>query len=122
MATVTVKLNGTALPGGLTSLKRSDELLWSEGTGRSASNGKMTGSVVARKQTYSLGWGVITSESYAAIRSAANSSAFMELSAVVGGSSVASCTVYRGNISGDLLETIDGTAYWKNVTLELVEV
>jgi hypothetical protein len=117
---IVVKVGGTTLPDGLVELKRGDELLWSEGTGRSASSGQMVGSVVAQKQTYTLRWGVITATQYAAIRSAIGSG-YLSLLITVNSSTFANITVYRGTISGDLLGTFGGTAYWKDVTVELVE-
>lgn len=115
-----VKVGGTTLPGEVVELKRSDELLWSEGTGRAASTGKMAGSVVAQKQTYSLKWGVITDAQYASIRSAIGGG-FLSLDVKVNGATLADCTVYRGNITAELLGVFGGTAYYKDASVELIE-
>ena len=120
MAVISVKVGGAALPGNLVELKRSDELLWSEGTGRSASTGAMAGSVVAQKQTYTLTWGPITAAQYKSIRSACGPG-FESLSIEVNGAELADCTVYRGNISGTLMGVHGGTAWYRDVSVELVE-
>lgn len=120
MPTVSVTVGGTALPGDITALKRSDELLWSEGTGRSADSGAMVGSVVAQKLTYTIEWGVVPQSSFNAIRNAIGSG-FMSLVVSVGNSTVANTTVYRSNITGDLLGVFGGVAYYKGVSVELIE-
>lgn len=120
MATFEIKVGGTALPPEVTSLQRSDELLWSEGTGRSASTGEMSGSVVAGKQTWTVSWGVLTAAQYAAVRSAIGGG-FKPLSVKLDGATVADCTVYRGTVSGELMGVLGGVMYYRNVSVELVE-
>lgn len=115
-----VTVGSTALPGDIVALRRSDELLWSEGTGRSASTGALSGSVVAQKLTYTIEWGVVTASQYQAIRSAVGLG-FMPLTVSVNGATAASATVYRGGISGELLGVVAGVAYYRGVTVELVE-
>ena len=122
MANVEVKIGNTTLPGDIITMKRSDELFWSEGTGRSASTGRLSGSIVARKMTYTFEWGPITQAQYDAIRTAADSATFMTLSVKVNGSTVASTTVYRSNVAGDLMQVAGGTTYYKNVSVQFVEV
>lgn len=117
---VTIRINNTTLPGGVVAIKRSDELLWSEGTGRSATSGNMVGSVVAKKQTYSIEWGVITQAQYDAIRSAIVQG-FFTLTITVGSTTLANISAYRGTISGQLLSTIGTSNYWKGVTVDVVE-
>lgn len=120
MATLTVKVGGTTLPGEIVELKRGDELLWSEGTGRSASTGRMVGSVVAQKQTWSIRWGVITAAQYTTIKTAITSG-FLSLAITINSASAASITVYRGTLAGELLGVFGGTEWWKDVTVELIE-
>lgn len=121
MASLSISLDGTALPGDVVTLKRSDELLWSEGTGRAASDGTMTGSVVAGKQTWEVAWGPVTAAQYAAIRSAA-SGGFMALSIALNNSTLAACTVYRGAVGGELMGVFGGVTYYRDVSLQLIEV
>lgn len=120
MANVTVIVGGTTLPSGLVSLKRSDELLWSEGTGRAAGSGQMVGSVVAKKQTYTLEWGPLASSQYAIVRNAAGNG-FVSLSITIDGAAFANCTVYRGKVDGELMGIYGGSAWYRGVVLELVE-
>lgn len=119
-APLTITLNGTALPGEITALKRGDELLWSEGTGRGATNGLLTGSIVARKQTWHIEWGVITQAQYNSIRNLITGN-FQTLVVVANGQTLANIVVYRGNIDGEYMGTHGGTAYWKGVTVDLIE-
>ena len=119
MPVITVSVGGTTLPEGIVELKRGDELLWSEGTGRSASSGQMVGSVVAQKQTFSIRWGVITAGQYATIRSAIGSG-FLSLTITINGSSISE-TVYRGSMTGEFVGVFGGVAYWKDIVVELIE-
>lgn len=122
MAAIQITVGGTVLPTDeLVSLKRSDELLWSDGTGRSASTGTMCGSVVAQKLTYELRWGVITQAQYDSIRTIVGVG-FRPLVVKVNDATVASANVYRSNIDADLLGVEGGTAFYKDATVTLVEV
>lgn len=128
MASVTITVGGssgsTAFKSAvaeLTDLKVGDELLWSESTGRSASSGSMTGSVVAEKQTVSMAFGPITSAQYAALKSAFGRN-FYNVTVSVGGVEVASGKFYRGTISREAAVYAGGTLYYKGVELEIVEV
>lgn len=115
-----ITVGGTVLPAEITELSRNDELLWSEGTGRSATTGAMTGSVVAKKQTYAIAWGVITAAQYTTIRNAIGGG-FKSLKIEIGSSTLANITVYRGNISANYLGQFGGVAYFKDVSVELIE-
>lgn len=120
MATLTIRVGGTLLPGEVTGIKRGDELLWSEGTGRAASSGLMAGSVVAQKETWSIEWGVITAAQYEAIKSACGRG-FKTLTVVAGSTTLVDGTFYRGTINGDLLGVYGGVAYYKGVSVDFVE-
>ena len=115
-----VTLNNVVLPAEIIELTRNDELLWSEGTGRSATTGAMAGSVVAKKQTYTIKWGVITRTQYTTIRDAADGG-FIPLKIEINGSVFVNITVYRGAIPGTFLGTFGNTSYFKDVSLELVQ-
>ena len=114
-----IKANGTALPSGVTEFKRGDELLWSDGTGRGAASGKMIGTVVASKQTYSVTWGMLTNSQYNALRNAIPKG-FFTMAATSGNATLASITAYRGSISGTLVASLDAD-YWKDVKVDFVE-
>lgn len=120
MASLTVTYGGVALPNEVTELKRSDELLWSEGTGRSATDGHMAGSVVAKKQTYYIAWGPLTASQYAALRNACDGG-FKQLVIALAGTTIANITAYRGTVTGDLMGVFGGTAYYGGVSVEFVE-
>lgn len=122
MANVEVRVNGTLLPGDLTDMKRSDELFWSEGTGRSATTGTLSGSIVARKATYQLDWGPVTKAQYDAIRAACDAATFMTLQIRINTLLIANLTVYRSNITGDLLQAIGSDIWYKGVSVQFVEV
>ena len=120
MSIVSVTVGSTTLPTNITALKRGDELLWSEGTGRSASSGAMVGSVVAKKQTYTLGFGPLTATEYETVRGVAGSG-FVSLVISINSTQLVSTNVYRGTITGELMGKLGGTVYWNKVSLELVE-
>ena len=119
MAILRITVGGTVLPGGVVSIKRGDELLWSEGTGRSADSGVMVGSVVASKQTWTIKWGIISQTDYNAIR-AAVPGGFLTISIEVDGA-VTSFSGYRGAITAEHIGTHGGVAYWKDLTIDLIE-
>ena len=124
MASVSIKAGGAALSSAackeLTAVKLGDELLWSEGTGRSASSGKMAGSVVAGKKTVTLEFGPLTKAAYDAVKSRFGGG-FYEVACSVGDTELFSGTFYRGTIPGELLGCIGGTLYYGGVQVELVE-
>ena len=110
---------GTAMPEGVVALKRSDEMLWSEGTGRAATDGLMTGSVVAKKQTWNIQWGMLTKAQYDVVRSIPVG--FFQVSIESNGATLALISCYRGNVAGEFVGVHGGTAYWKDVTVDLIE-
>ena len=119
MAIAKVSIGSTVLPDGIVSIKRGDELLWSEGTGRAAVSGLMVGSVIAQKMTFTVKWGVITQADYDAIRAAATGG-FFNLRIELDGA-VTTMAAYRGSITAEHLGTFGGVGYWKGVTVDFVE-
>ena len=116
---LTVKVNGTALPGELIELQPSDETLWSDGTGRSAENGLMVGSVVAKKQTWSAKWGVITLAQYSQIRNIPEG--FFTLLIQDGSTTISNITAYRSPVKGNIIGTFGGTTYVKDAEVQFIE-
>lgn len=116
---ISLTANGTALPAELTELRRGDELLWSEGTGRGATDGLLVGSVVARKQTWQAVWAVLTKAQYDVVR--AIPQGFFTLLVKDGNTTIATLTVYRSNVEGQLLGTFGGTTYWRDVSVQFIE-
>ena len=115
----TVSVNNVLLPEGVVSLKRGDELLWSDGTGRGAANGMLVGTVIAAKRTYSVEWGVLTDAEYTNLRNAIPNG-FFPFVVTADGATIASITAYRGAISGKMLSALDGV-YWKDVSVDFIE-
>ena len=113
-----VTAGSVTLPSGVTTFKRGDELLWSEGTGRGATSGKLVGTVIANKATYTLEWGVLTNTEYQTIRTIPNG--FFNFTASSDGVTLANISAYRGAITGDMLTTLDGV-YWKGVSVSFIE-
>lgn len=103
------------------SLKCSRELIWDEKTGRAQSGdnkGKMIGSVVARKRTYEIQWGILTGSQLGDITSNLSGSFFKF---GVGQTKPADPdNYYRGNLTYDLLPVGD-TTYYKNCTVTVIE-
>ena len=123
---ITIKVNGTALPGEVVEIERGDELLWSDGTGRGAVNGLLVGSVVAAKQTWQIRWGVVTQAQNDAIR--AIPQGFFTLLVQDEPSNIedepsilAYLSAYRSNITGSHVGTLGGASYWKDVEVQLIE-
>ena len=116
---LTVTVGGVALPDGIVSVERGDQLLWSEGTGRSATTGEMVGSVVARKQTWAVRWGVVTQAEYDRIR--AVPTGFFQVVVAEGAATLASITCYRSEVTGQYLGAQGGVGHWKDVEVQLIE-
>ena len=100
-------------------VRRGDELLWSEGTGRGASDGLLVGSVIAKKQTWTVRWGVIPWTDMATIRSIPGG--FFTFLAKDGTEVLASFTAYRSDIQSTLLGMFAGVRYWKDVEVQFTE-
>lgn len=115
---LTISVNGTALPSAV-EVERGDEMLWSEGTGRGATDGLLVGSVVAKKQTFKVRWGVLTSAEYEQVR--AIPQGFFALLVKDGSTTLASMTAYRSNVTGTVLGTYAGTTYWKDAEVQFTQ-
>lgn len=118
---LTLKVDNVALPDGVTEFRMNDELLWSEGTGRSADSGLMVGSVVAAKRTFTITWGVVSQTELNAILAAIPAN-FFTFYAKTYNNVLASVRAYRGAIScGDYVGKAGGAAYWKGATVDIIE-
>lgn len=113
-----IKANGVTLPDPV-EVRRGDELLWSEGTGRGAEDGLLVGSVVAKKETWTVRWGVIPWNDMATIR--AIPGGFFPFLAMDGNEQLASFTAYRSDIQSNLLGTFGGVRYWKDVEVQFTQ-
>lgn len=116
---LTIKVNGTALPGEVIELQPSDETLWSDGTGRGADNGLMVGSLVAKKQTWSVKWGIITMAQYNQLRNIPGE--FFTLLIQDGSTTIANITCYRSPVKGTCIGKHGGTWYYKDAEVQFIE-
>ena len=116
----------TALPSP-SELVLSNEMIWSENTGRAqsgANQAKMIGDVVAEKQTYAIKWGIITNSDMNSIKTKLPTGFFyfcVGTSAPTSGNNYNGATkFYRSEIQGNCLP-IGNTIYWKDVTVQVIE-
>ena len=102
----------------------SNEIIWSEDTGRAQSGtnkAKMIGSVVAEKRTYSIKWGVLQESELNAIRNKLTAGFFFFAMASSLSSARSSATkCYRSEINYDVLP-VGSTTYYKNVAVSVIE-
>ena len=116
---VIITVNGTSLPSSITGLKQSNELLWSEGTGRGATSGYLVGSVIAPKKTFAVQWDILTSSEYTALL-AAIPNGFFSLVIQIDGETIASNNCYRGALAAEFVGSF-GNNYWRNVSVDFIE-
>ena len=115
--------NLTLLPSP-TELKPSNELIWSENTGRAQSGtnkAKMVGDVVAEKLTYAIQWGILTQAELTLIQTKLVAGFFYF--GVGTSSSQAQSSAkkfYRSPIQYEILP-IGNTIYYKSVTVDVIE-
>ena len=121
MATLSVTVNGTALPGEIIKVDPAFEMLWSEGTGRSASPGAMAGTIVCRKLTYQIDWAPVTQAQLDSIHSICDSGTFMPIVIKIDGVTIASFTGYRSTITASLVGVFGGTPWYRDVNVQFVE-
>lgn len=105
--------NGVALPSP-TQIQTADEIIWSSNTGRGA-DGTMMGDVVTQKSTFAITWEMLTEAEHTTIKSAFPTGFF---SASVLGNSV---TGYRGTINSEVLGYVNGTMYYKTVSVSVIQ-
>ena len=115
-------ISGDELPSP-TDLKRSDEQIWSENTGRAQSGtnkAKMIGDSITGKKTVSVTWGIITSAEMSDIRSKLKRGFFVfGYGMNIANASDNAFTAYRGDINGQVLSA--GTVYYKNASVSIIE-
>lgn len=114
------KTGMTELPSPV-SLKPSDEIIWSENTGRAQSGSnkaKMIGDVVDTKKTYTIQWGILTSAEMASIRSKLKAGFFwFGVGTTSANAQNNAIKAYRSNITAEAL--YDG--HYKDATVDVVE-
>lgn len=118
---------GDKLPSPV-SLKRSDELVWSQDTGRTAgSNAKMIGDLTARKKTYTIQWGIISNSDMSDIRDKLRDpnnlkNGFFKFGygQSISNASSNAISCYRSEIQADIF-CVGNTTYYNNVTVQIIE-
>lgn len=104
-------------------IKRSDEQIWSENTGRAQSGTNkalMIGESVAKKKTLNVSWGVLTSSEMTDIRNKLKSGFFVfGWGTSLNNASDNAITAYRGEISSEML-SLNGI-YYKNASVSIIE-
>lgn len=115
-------VSGDELPSP-TDLKRSDEQIWSENTGRAqsgANKAKMIGDSITGKKTVTVTWGIITSSEMSDIRSKLKRGFFVfGYGMNINNASENAFTAYRGEIGGQIISA--GTVYYKNPSVSIIE-
>ena len=105
-------------------LKRTNELIWSENTGRAQSGthkAKMIGDVVATKRTYNIKWGILTATELNTINSLLPKGFFYFAAATSSSSAQSNAsTYYRSEISYDILQA-GPNVYYKDVSVSVIE-
>ena len=115
-------VSGDELPSP-TDLKRSDEQIWSENTGRAqsgANKAKMIGDSITGKKTVTVTWGIIASSEMSDIRSKLKRGFFVfGYGMNINNASENAFTAYRGEIGGQIISA--GTVYYKNPSVSIIE-
>ena len=105
-------------------LKRSDELIWSENTGRAQSGtnkAKMIGDVVAVKNTYNIKWGVLTETELNSIRTHLPRGFFYFAAATSSSAAQSNASsYYRSEIQYDIIQA-GPNVYYKDVSVSVIE-
>lgn len=104
------------------SIQTTEEVIWSSNTGRSISpsdGAVMMGDVVAKKKTFNISWGVLTLNEYNDIVTKLGTG-FRPFTIVLG-SQVTSIASYRGTITAELLGAPDGTVYYRNASVSIIQ-
>ena len=105
-------------------LKRSDEQIWSENTGRAqtgTNKAKMIGDVVATKRTYQIKWGVLTGTELTSIKNHLTTGFFYFAAATSSSSAQSNAAkFYRSEIQYDIIQA-GPNVYYKDVAVSVIE-
>jgi hypothetical protein len=116
-------VSGDELPSP-TDLKRSDEQIWSENTGRAqsgANKAKMIGDSITGNKTVALTWGILTDTEMSTIRSKLKRGFFVfGYCMSITTASDSAITAYRGDISAQMFSA-GGAVYHKNASVSIIE-
>jgi hypothetical protein len=121
--------NTVAILPSPTNIVRTDEIIWASGTGRNAS-GKMVGDLKARKRTYEVQWGVLTSDEMNTLRSSLRHTTakvkksgyfYFAVASNLEDAKATAVNVYRSEIKADMF-TSGSDTYYKDVSVSLIQV
>ena len=116
-------VSGDELPSP-TDLKRADEQIWSENTGRAQSGtnkAKMIGDSITGKETVTLTWGILTDTEMSTIRSKLKRGFFVfGYGMSITTASDSAITAYRGDISAQMF-SVGNAVYHKNASTTVIE-
>lgn len=105
-------------------VKPSEEIIWSENTGRAqsgANKARMIGDVVAEKTTYTIQWGMLTRTELNLIKSKLKAGFFwFGMGTTAASAEEHASKFYRGNIVAELVQA-GGTTYYKNTEVTIIE-
>lgn len=114
---IVIKTNNVTLPSPV-SITVSDEIIWSENTGRSAT-GEMIGDVIAQKETFNIQWGVMPKSDFNTIK--ANLLAGFTSFSIIEDGVTHTIQQYRGTLTRDIIGSINGVTYYKNVQVSVIQ-
>lgn len=112
-----IKAGSVTLPSPV-EISTTDEIIWSENTGRSTT-GKMIGDVVAEKKTIHIQWGVLTKAQFDTIRTNLRSG-FNSFSLILGGETIP-ITSYRSQLTGELLGGFGGETWYRSADVSIIQ-
>ena len=105
-------------------LKRSNEQIWSENTGRAQSGSNkatMIGDVVATKKTYQIKWGILTSSQINTINSLLTKGFFYFAAATSLATAQSNATkFYKSELTYDILQA-GPNVYYKDAAVSVIE-
>lgn len=112
---------GDKLPSPI-SLKRTDEQIWSQDTGRTVgSSAKMIGESITGKSTFTIQWGIISYNDMTALRTALRRGFFkFGYGQTLANANSNAITAYRSEITGEIL-SVGSTTYYKNASVSIIE-
>lgn len=113
----------TLLPSPV-SIKPSNEIIWSENTGRAQSGSnkaKMIGDVIDEKLTYAIQWGYLTAAEFGLIKSLLKPGFFyFGIGSSAAEAQSTAAKYYRSNIAADIV-TVGNETWYKDAEVSVIE-
>lgn len=104
-------------------IETTDEILWSDSTGRSVKTGEMMGAVIATKRTLNITWNFITEGEMSKIKAVMPAGYFGPVKYQTTKNEAIQTLIqaYRGNITAVSAGCIGGTHYYSSVKVTIIE-